>query len=153
MNDMTNEFREIVERSLKEIKDDGLKLSSGIVLLYSNDDEEEHYTRIVRSTSEDQSRFIQTAIQIAEKAGLDYNGIEEELAHILKCQSIVLDMEDQAMLSLENKLSARKSQVKERKHFNKFLTLMSYYLQHVVAEQYKKAAEAEAANNNRKEGE
>lgn len=153
MENRENEFREIVERSLKEIKDDGLKLSSGIMLLYANDDKEENYVRIVRSTSEDQSRFIQTAIQIAEKAGLDYNGIEEELAHILKCQSIVLDMEDQAMMSLGNKVSARKSPAKERKQFRKFLTLMGYYLQNVVAEQQKKAAEIEASNNNRKEGE
>lgn len=153
MENRENEFREIVEKSLKEIKDDGLKLSSGIMLLYANDDKEENYVRIVRSTSEDQSRFVQTAIQIAEKAGFDYRGIEEELGHILKCQSILLDMEDQAMMSLENKVSARKSPAKERKQFRKFLTLMGYYLQHVVAEQQKEAAEVEASNNNRKEGE
>ena len=145
MENRENEFREIVERSLKEIKDDGLKLSSGIILLYANDENEENYVRIVRSTSEDQSRFVQTAIQIAEKAGFNYRGIEEELGHILKCQSILLDIEDQAMMSLQNKLSARKSQAKERKRFNKFCTLMSYYLQHVVADQINKAEAAKAA--------
>ena len=114
MNDMEKDFRNIVEDALKKLEEGGTELSSGIVFLYGEKDDK--FLRVMRSTSEDKSRFVQNAVELAKKAGFDYEGIEGELGHLFFCQCLCADMEEIALKSLEEKIGSRKSPKKESKN-------------------------------------
>jgi len=153
MNDMEKDFRNIVEDALKKLEEGGTELSSGIVFLYGEKDDK--FLRVMRSTSEDKSRFVQNAVELAKKAGLDYEGIEGELGHLFFCQCLCADMEEIALKSLEEKIGSRKSPKKESKKLDKFSQLMGEKLIEIISSkrlEEEQIAGVEAANN-RKEGE